>query len=48
MELQEPKMTFPQDQIRDDYHPEEHSPVSIVLVSAIMIAAALGAMIAVF
>ncbi len=41
-------MTFPQDQIRDEYHPEEHSIVSIVLVSTIMIASALGILVAVF
>ena len=40
-------MTFPQDQIRDEYQPEEHSIVSIVLVAAIMIATAFGALIAV-
>ncbi|MGI9351529.1 MAG: hypothetical protein ACR2O3_08195 [Rhizobiaceae bacterium] len=35
-------MTFAQDQIRDEYHSEEHSPASVVFVSIVMIASAFG------
>jgi len=41
-------MTFPHDQIRDDYRSQDHAPLTILLVAAIMILAALIAMIVVF
>ncbi len=40
-------MTFPHDQIREEFHPEEHSPISIAIVSVVMIAIALALLIAV-
>ena len=44
--LQETEMTFPHDQMRDEFKAEEHSIVSIALVSTVMIFAALGGLIA--
>jgi hypothetical protein len=37
-------MKFPEDQIREIRRAEEHSPVSVVIVSVAMIAAALVSM----